>query len=65
MADNPKSGRKDHNLVRETTTEIEEEVNQVRPAPKYENPNRDRARGDWDRSRKHSEGSGGRNVESG
>jgi hypothetical protein len=55
MPDNPKSGRKDRRLVRETTSEIHEEVNQERLAPKYENPNRDRARGDWDRSRKHTD----------
>lgn len=54
MGDNLKSGRKDQRLVRETTDEISEEVNQDRHPPKYENPNRDRARGDWDRSRKHT-----------
>lgn len=54
MADYTKSGRKDHDLVRETTDEIFEEVNQERTPPRYENPNRDRARGDWDRSRKHT-----------
>lgn len=57
MADNLKSsGRKDHDLVRETTTEISEEVNQARFSPKYENPNRDRARGDRDRTRRRNDG---------
>jgi hypothetical protein len=54
MADNSKSGRRDHDLVRQTADEIAEEINQERLPPKYENRNRDRARGDWDRSRKHS-----------
>lgn len=56
MADNPKSGRKDHDLVRETTAEINEEVDQERYSPRYENPNRDRARGDWDRTRRRNDG---------
>ncbi len=55
MADNYKSGRKDHALVRETTTEIDEEVAQERLSPKYENPNRDRARGDSDRTRRRTD----------
>ena len=54
MGDNIKSGRKDSHLVRETADEISEEVDQGRLPPKYENPNRDRARGDWDRSHKHT-----------
>jgi hypothetical protein len=55
MADSPRSGRKDHDLVTDITEEIKESVNQDHHLPKYENPNRDRARGDWDRSRKHTE----------
>ena len=54
MPDSPRSGRKDRNLVDDATDEIKETVDQERHVPKYENPNRDRARGDWDRSRKHT-----------
>jgi hypothetical protein len=57
MADNAKNGRKDRGLVREVTEEIVD-VNKDRLPPKYENPNRDRARGDWDRSRKHGSDAG-------
>lgn len=55
MPDNGKNARKDRQLVRETTDELHEEVNQERTPPKYENPNRDRTRGDFDRSRKHTD----------
>ena len=54
MADSPRSGRKDHDQVAEITDEIKEAVNQERHVPRYENPNRDRTRGDLDRSRKHT-----------
>jgi hypothetical protein len=54
MPDNPKSGRKDRGVVADAAEEIEETVTQERRLPKYENPNRDRTRGDWDRSRKHT-----------
>ncbi len=57
MADNLKSGRKDRGGVREVAQEIVD-VNQDRLPPKYENPNRDRARGDWDRSGKHNDEAG-------
>lgn len=57
MADNLKSGRKDRGVVREVAQEIVD-VNQDRLPPKYENPNRDRARGDWDRSGKHNDEGG-------
>jgi hypothetical protein len=53
MPDTPRAGRKDRDLVAHVTDEIKESVKQDRHVPKYENPNRDRARGDWDRSRKH------------
>jgi hypothetical protein len=53
MPDSPRSGRKDRDLVADVTDEIKESANRDRHLPKYENPNRDRARGDWDRSRHH------------
>jgi hypothetical protein len=56
MTDNPKMWRRDQDLVSDTTAEIEEEVDQERVPPRYENPNRDRARGDWDRSRRRNDG---------
>lgn len=55
MIDNPKMWRRDQDLVSDTTDEIQEEVDQER-TPKYSNPNRDRARGDWDRSRRRTDG---------
>jgi len=55
MTDNPKMWRRDQNLVSDTTDEIQEEVNQER-IPKYSNPNRDRARGDWDRTGRRTDG---------
>lgn len=56
MTDNLKMRRRDQNLVTDTTDEIQEEVNQDRNPPKYSNPNRDRSRGDWDRSRRRTDG---------
>ncbi len=55
MTDNPKMWRRDQDLVSDTTDEILEEVNQERIPPKYSNPNRDRARGDWDRTRRRTD----------
>jgi hypothetical protein len=56
MTDNPKMWRRDQGLVNDTTDEIQEEVNQEHNPPKYSNPNRDRARGDWDRTRRRTDG---------
>jgi hypothetical protein len=53
MPDSPRSGRKDRDPVADVADELKESINQDRHVPKYENPNRDRARGDRDRSRKH------------
>ncbi len=55
MTDNPKMWRRDQGLVSDTTEEIQDEVNQERN-PKYSNPNRDRARGDWDRTHRRTDG---------
>jgi hypothetical protein len=57
MPDNGRIGRKDDHLMADITQEIEDTVNQEL-VPKYENPNRDRARGDFDRSRKHTNNPG-------
>ena len=56
MTDNPKMRRRDQSLVSDTTGEIREELNQERHPPRYANPNRDRARGDWDRTRRRTDG---------
>jgi hypothetical protein len=56
MADvrrNDKPSRKDQNSTRETRDEINEEIRPGGTKPRQENPNRDRARGDWDRSGVH------------
>ena len=42
--------KKDQNVRRETLDEIGAEISQDRSEPSYRNPNRDQARGDWDRS---------------
>jgi hypothetical protein len=52
MSINTKSGKKDQSVARE----VREEVNDVTPdatdnPPLIKKPNRDQARGDWDRSR--------------
>jgi uncharacterized protein (UPF0147 family) len=39
--------------VREDATEELEEINSGTSQPKIENPNRDRTRGDWDRTGDH------------
>jgi hypothetical protein len=55
MPNNPRSERRDHDLVTDTTVEIQEEVDQERLAPHYANANRDRARGDRDRTRRRED----------
>ena len=40
---------------REVLQEIGSEITQDRTEPRYRNPNRDQARGDWDRSRRHTD----------
>jgi hypothetical protein len=50
MPDSQRAGKKDRDFVADVTDEIRESANRDRRLPKYENPNRDRARGDWDRS---------------
>ena len=53
--------KKDQQVRREVLEDIGAEVTQ-RPNPVYRNPNRDQARGDWDRSRRHGDEDGGRET---
>ena len=46
---------KDPQVRREVLDEIGSEIEQDRSGPQYRNPNRDQARGDWDRSRRHND----------
>ena len=45
--------KKDQQARREVREEIGSEVVQEHTVAQYRNPNRDQARGDWDRSRRH------------
>lgn len=47
--------KKDQQVRREVLDEIGSEIVQDRSEPTYRNPNRDQARGDWDRSRRHAD----------
>lgn len=47
--------RKDQNVRREVLGEIGSEISQDRTSAQYRNPNRDQARGDWDRSGRHTD----------
>jgi hypothetical protein len=47
--------KKDQEVRREVLSEIGSEITQDRSSPQYRNPNRDQARGDWDRSRRHTD----------
>jgi hypothetical protein len=53
MAENPLSGKKDQSAAREIREEVNEQLEQAHTAPTVRNPNRDRARGDWDRTQRH------------
>jgi hypothetical protein len=45
--------KRDQQIRREVRTEIGSEIAQDGTAATYRNPNRDQARGDWDRSGRH------------
>jgi hypothetical protein len=45
--------KKDQQVRREVLSEIGAEIQQAHTPASYRNPNRDQARGDWDRSRRH------------
>ena len=47
--------KKDQQIRREVRAEIGSEIAQDHSAPQYRNPNRDQARGDQDRSRRHTD----------
>jgi hypothetical protein len=47
--------KKDQMVRREVLQDISEETVQERHEAHYRNPNRDQARGDWDRSRRHTD----------
>jgi len=47
--------KKDSNVRRETLDEIGSAITQDGREPTYRNPNRDQARGDWDRSGFHTD----------
>ena len=48
--------KKDQQVRREVLDEIGAEIRPEQDhAPSYRNPNRDQARGDWDRSRRHGD----------
>jgi hypothetical protein len=47
--------KKDQQVRREVLGEIGSEITQDRTSAHYRNPNRDQARGDWDRSRRHTD----------
>jgi hypothetical protein len=59
MADNrrgeSKQLKKDQQVRREVRSEIGSEINQDGSSAQYRNANRDQARGDWDRSRRHTD----------
>ena len=48
-----KTLKKDPNVVRDTRDEINEDMAERPTSPHLEDHNRDRARGDWDRSGDH------------
>jgi hypothetical protein len=47
--------KKDQTVRREVLDEIAIETVQDHQEAQYRNPNRDQARGDWDRSRRHND----------
>ena len=47
--------KKDQQVRREVLGEIGSEIAQDRTTAQYRNLNRDQARGDWDRSRRHAD----------
>ena len=46
-----KTIKKDQHTARDDRREVEEEIRSGGTKPGIKNPNRDRARGDWDRSK--------------
>ena len=50
-----KQVKKDQSVRRETLDEIGSEITQDRTEALYRNPNRDQARGDWDRTERRTD----------
>lgn len=46
-----KTLKKDQHTTRDDRQEVEDEIRSGATKPSIKNPNRDRARGDWDRSK--------------
>ena len=55
--------KKDHSVRRETLDEIGSEITQDRTEALYRNPNRDQARGDWDRTGRRTDEQRSRDAE--
>ena len=55
--------KKDQQVRRETLDEIGAEIVQDGSEASYRNPNRDQARGDWDRSGRHTDEGRSRDVD--
>jgi hypothetical protein len=55
--------KKDQQVRREALDEIGSEIVQDSPSATYRNPNRDQARGDWDRSRRRTDEGNSRDPE--
>ena len=55
--------KKDQQVRRETLQEIGAEIVQEGTGASYRNPNRDQARGDWDRSRRRTDEGNSRDAE--
>ena len=57
--------KRDQQVRREVLDDIGSEVGRVGTTPQYRNPNRDQARGDWGRSRRHADEGNTRDDRSG
>lgn len=55
--------RKDQQVRREVLADIGAEIAQEHTPAAYRNPNRDQARGDWDRSGRHADEGKSRDAE--
>ena len=55
--------KKDSNVRRDTLDDIGSEIVQDHSEASYRNPNRDQARGDWDRSGRHTDAERSRDLE--
>jgi hypothetical protein len=55
--------KKDQSGSREAREEMNEEIRSTGTKPRMEHPNRDRARGDWDRTSQHQDEGSSRGEE--